>query len=332
MDFLANYFLFFLKLTTIVVALVMILIVLKSGRDLKKKKGEIQFDDLSDAFAELKASYQDLIEDEAAEDAQKPHKKWWQFWKKSQETADSEKKSQPKLFVIDFDGDTAAHAAQNLKQEVNAILSVAKAEDEVLVRLTSPGGVVNGYGLAAAQLERFSAKQLNLTVAVDEVAASGGYLMACVADRIVAAPFAIIGSIGVVAQLPNFHRLLEKYNIDYEQFTAGKYKRTVTMFGENTEEGREKFKEELEDVHVIFKEYVAKHRPQVDIEKIATGEHWLGSQALNLNLVDALQTSDDYLLSKLTDFRVIHVAYVERKSLRSGMLKMLAKLQARFSY
>ncbi|ELV08301.1 protease SohB [Wohlfahrtiimonas chitiniclastica] len=332
MDFLANYFLFFLKLTTIVVALVMILIVLKSGRDLKKKKGEIQFDDLSDAFEELKASYQDLIEDEAAEDAQKPQKKWWQFWKKSQETADSEKKTQPKLFVIDFDGDTAAHAAQNLKQEVNAILSVAKAEDEVLVRLTSPGGVVNGYGLAAAQLERFSAKQLNLTVAVDEVAASGGYLMACVADRIVAAPFAIIGSIGVVAQLPNFHRLLEKYNIDYEQFTAGKYKRTVTMFGENTEEGREKFKEELEDVHVIFKEYVAKHRPQVDIEKIATGEHWLGSQALNLNLVDALQTSDDYLLSKLTDFRVIHVAYVERKSLRSGMLKMLAKLQARFSY
>ncbi|MBS7814247.1 protease SohB [Wohlfahrtiimonas chitiniclastica] len=332
MDFLANYFLFFLKLTTIVVALVMILIVLKSGRDLKKKKGEIQFDDLSDAFEELKASYQDLIEDEAAEDAQKPQKKWWQFWKKSQETADSEKKTQPKLFVIDFDGDTAAHAAQNLKQEVNAVLSVAKAEDEVLVRLTSPGGVVNGYGLAAAQLERFSAKQLNLTVAVDEVAASGGYLMACVADRIVAAPFAIIGSIGVVAQLPNFHRLLEKYNIDYEQFTAGKYKRTVTMFGENTEEGREKFKEELEDVHVIFKEYVAKHRPQVDIEKIATGEHWLGSQALNLNLVDALQTSDDYLLSKLTDFRVIHVAYVERKSLRSGMLKMLAKLQSRFSY
>lgn len=332
MDFLANYFLFFLKLTTIVVALVMILIVLKSGRDLKKKKGEIQFDDLSDAFEELKASYQDLIEDEAAEDAQKPQKKWWQFWKKSQEMADSEKKTQPKLFVIDFDGDTAAHAAQNLKQEVNAILSVAKAEDEVLVRLTSPGGVVNGYGLAAAQLERFSAKQLNLTVAVDEVAASGGYLMACVADRIVAAPFAIIGSIGVVAQLPNFHRLLEKYNIDYEQFTAGKYKRTVTMFGENTEEGREKFKEELEDVHVIFKEYVAKHRPQVDIEKIATGEHWLGSQALSLNLVDALQTSDDYLLSKLTDFRVIHVAYVERKSLRSGMLKMLAKLQARFSY
>ncbi|WP_018122808.1 protease SohB [Wohlfahrtiimonas chitiniclastica] len=332
MDFLANYFLFFLKLTTIVVALVMILIVLKSGRDLKKKKGEIQFDDLSDAFEELKASYQDLIEDEAVEDLQKPHKKWWQFWKKSQEAADSEKKPQPKLFVIDFDGDTAAHAAQNLKQEVNAVLSVAKAEDEVLVRLTSPGGVVNGYGLAAAQLERFSAKQLNLTVAVDEVAASGGYLMACVADRIVAAPFAIIGSIGVVAQLPNFHRLLEKYNIDYEQFTAGKYKRTVTMFGENTEEGREKFKEELEDVHVIFKEYVAKHRPQVDIEKIATGEHWLGSQALNLNLVDALQTSDDYLLSKLTDFRVIHVAYVERKSLRSGMLKMLAKLQSRFSY
>ncbi|GAA5101206.1 protease SohB [Wohlfahrtiimonas larvae] len=336
MDFLANYFLFFFKLVTILVSLLIILIIIKGGKDLKKKKGAICFEDLSDEFNELKESYHDLIADEKSEDEQneqkKSEKKWWQFWKKKSEIKEDEQKPLPKLFVLDFDGDMAANAAQNLKQEVNAILSVAKENDEVFVRLKSPGGVVNGYGLAAAQLERFKEKNYNLTVAVDEVAASGGYLMACVANKIVAAPFAIIGSIGVVAQLPNFHRLLEKYDIDYEQFTAGKYKRTVTMFGENTDEGREKFKEELEDIHTIFKAYVNQHRPQVNIDEIATGEHWLGSQALTLNLVDELQTSDAYLLSKLETFRVIHVGYVERKTLRASALKILAKVQSRFSY
>lgn len=334
MDFLANYFLFFFKLATFLVALIVLLVIVKGDRDIRKKKGAIYFEDVSDEFDELKESYDMLISDEEADDAEdkKKAKKWWQFWKKKAKPEDEEKKFLAKLFVIDFDGDMAANAAQNLKQEVNAVLSVAKENDEVLIRLKSPGGVVNGYGLAAAQLERFKEKSFNLTVAVDEVAASGGYLMACVANKIVAAPFAIIGSIGVVAQLPNFHRLLEKYDIDYEQFTAGQYKRTVTMFGENTDEGREKFKAELEEIHVVFKEYVAKHRPQVNIDEIATGEHWLGSQALSLNLVDELQTSDAYLLSKLEAFRVIHVGFVERKSLRDSTLKILAKIQSRFPF
>lgn len=334
-EFLSDYFLFLFKLVTLACVVIILLALVKGGKDLKKKKGAIYFEDVSDEFNELKESYNDLIADEEAETdvkAEAVQKKWWQFWKKKTADKNNNNAVQQKLFVIDFDGDVAANAAQNLKQEVNAVLSVAKENDEILVRLKSPGGVVNGYGLAAAQLERFKDKQFNLTVAVDEVAASGGYLMACVANKIVAAPFAIVGSIGVVAQLPNFHRLLEKYDIDYEQFTAGKYKRTVTMFGENTDEGREKFKEELEEIHVVFKDYVAKHRPQVDIEKIATGEHWLGTQALAMNLVDELQTSDAYLLSKLETFRVIHVGYVERKTLRSSALKVLAKIQSRFSY
>lgn len=334
-EFLSEYFLFLFKLVTLACVVIVVLALIKGGKDLKKKKGAIYFEDVSDEFNELKESYNDLIADEQAETDVKSEgtqKKWWQFWKKKAADKKNDNTVQQKLFVIDFDGDVAANAAQNLKQEVNAVLSVAKENDEILVRLKSPGGVVNGYGLAAAQLERFKEKQFNLTVAVDEVAASGGYLMACVANKIVAAPFAIVGSIGVVAQLPNFHRLLEKYDIDYEQFTAGKYKRTVTMFGENTNEGREKFKEELEEIHVVFKDYVAKHRPQVDIEKIATGEHWLGAQALAMNLVDELQTSDAYLLSKLETFRVIHVGYVERKTLRSSALKVLAKIQSRFSY
>lgn len=334
-EFLSDYFLFLFKLVTLACVVIVVLALIKGGKDLKKKKGAIYFEDVSDEFNELKESYNDLIADEEAETdvkSEAAQKKWWQFWKKKAADKKSDTTVQQKLFIIDFDGDVAANAAQNLKQEVNAVLSVAKENDEILVRLKSPGGVVNGYGLAAAQLERFKEKQFNLTVAVDEVAASGGYLMACVANKIVAAPFAIVGSIGVVAQLPNFHRLLEKYDIDYEQFTAGKYKRTVTMFGENTDEGREKFKEELEEIHVVFKDYVAKHRPQVDIEKIATGEHWLGTQALAMNLVDELQTSDAYLLSKLEAFRVIHVGYVERKTLRSSALKVLAKIQSRFSY
>lgn len=334
-EFLSDYFLFLFKLVTLACVVIVVLALVKGGKDLRKKKGAIYFEDVSDEFNELKESYNDLISDEQAETdvkSEAAQKKWWQFWKKKTADKKNDTTVQKKLFVIDFDGDVAANAAQNLKQEVNAVLSVAKENDEILVRLKSPGGVVNGYGLAAAQLERFKEKHFNLTVAVDEVAASGGYLMACVANKIVAAPFAIVGSIGVVAQLPNFHRLLEKYDIDYEQFTAGKYKRTVTMFGENTDEGREKFKEELEEIHVVFKDYVAKHRPQVDIEKIATGEHWLGTQALAMNLVDELQTSDAYLLSKLEAFRVIHVGYVERKTLRSSALKVLAKIQSRFSY
>ena len=108
------------------------------------------------------------------------------------------------------------------------------------------------YGLAASQMQRIRDKKLKLTVCVDKVAASGGYMMAVVADKIIAAPFAVLGSIGVLAQVPNFHRLLKKHDVDFEMLTAGKYKRTLTMFGENTDKGREKFQEDIEDTHVLF--------------------------------------------------------------------------------
>ena len=126
-------------------------------------------------------------------------------------------------------------------------------------------------------------------------------MMACVADKILAAPFAVVGSIGVVAQVPNFHDLLEKHDIDVEVFTAGKYKRTVTVFGENTEEDKQKFQQELEETHKLFKDFVRKYRPSLDVEQVATGEHWYGEDAITRNLVDALQTSDSYILEKMTD-------------------------------
>ena len=214
--------------------------------------------------------------------------------------ARARKKNNQKIYVLDFKGDTAASAVEQLREEITLILATVKAgRDRVVVRLESPGGMVHGYGLAAAQLVRLRDAGFHLTICVDKVAASGGYMMACIGSEIVSAPFAILGSIGVVAQVPNFNRLLKEKNIDFEMYTAGEYKRTVTMFGENTEAGKAKFEEELQQTHVLFKHFVEKYRPQLNIEKVATGEHWYGQDALDLKLIDKLQTSDEYLLSLL---------------------------------
>ena len=210
------------------------------------------------------------------------------------------KKNDQKIYVLDFKGDVQASAVDTIREEITLILATAKAgHDRVVVRLESPGGMVHGYGLAAAQLVRLRDAGFNVTICVDKVAASGGYMMACIANEIITAPFAVVGSIGVVAQVPNFNRLLKQHNVDFELYTAGEYKRTVTMFGENTPEGKAKFEEELQQTHSLFKHFVEKYRPQLDIPKVATGEHWYGEDALALNLVDKLQTSDEYLLSLL---------------------------------
>lgn len=205
-------------------------------------------------------------------------------------------KEDSKVYVLDFHGDMKATAVQPLREEINALLTIAEKEDEVILRLESSGGLVHAYGLAASQLARIKEAGLKLTVCIDKVAASGGYMMACVADKILSAPFAVVGSIGVVAQVPNFHDFLEKHNVDVEIFTAGKYKRTVTMFGENKEENKQKFQEELEQTHTLFQDFVSQYRPQLELEKVATGEHWYGTDALNLKLVDELKTSDSYIL------------------------------------
>ncbi|RYL25007.1 protease SohB [Acinetobacter piscicola] len=227
--------------------------------------------------------------------------------------ARARKKNNQKVYVLDFKGDVQASAVENLREEITLILATAKAgRDRVVLRLESPGGMVHGYGLAAAQLVRLRDAGFHLTICVDKVAASGGYMMACIASEIISAPFAVVGSIGVVAQVPNFNRLLKEHNIDFELYTAGQYKRTVTMFGENTEEGKAKFEEELQQTHALFKHFVEKYRPQLNVEKVATGEHWYGEDALNLNLVDQLQTSDEYLLGLLPQHDV-YVIQTRRK-------------------
>lgn len=223
-------------------------------------------------------------------------------------------RERPVTFVLDFEGDLRAAAAEQLREEVSAVLAARRDGDDVILRLESPGGIVHGYGLAASQLQRLRDAGMPLTVCVDKVAASGGYMMACVAERIVAAPFAVLGSIGVVAQLPNFHRFLKKHDVDVELLTAGEYKRTLTLFGENTDKGRQKFQEELEDTHELFKAFVHENRPALDVAAVATGEIWYGRRALEAGLVDELSTSDALLTSLATERDLLSVRFVQRRN------------------
>lgn len=340
MEFLAEYGLFLAKTVTFVVAIGIIvsLIFAVSGRGKQSPKGHIEVSMLNEKFEEMRDILRDaMLDPEEFKQQEKAEKKRLKEEKAEQKRAaklkaeNAKKKTRdgdattvdvsagpaPKkrVFVLDFHGDIKASACDNLREEISAILSLAQPTDEVVVKLESGGGMVHSYGLASSQLARISNKKIPLTVCVDKVAASGGYMMACVADKIISAPFAIIGSIGVIAQLPNFHKLLKKNDIDYEMFTAGEYKRTVTMFGENTPKGREKFVEDLEDVHVLFKDFVSENRPQVDIAAVATGEVWFGRRALDVKLVDELQTSDEYLLAQSETADIYEVQFAHKKSL-----------------
>lgn len=227
----------------------------------------------------------------------------------------AQKEFEATTWVIEFHGDLKASATSRLAEEVSALLAVAEQGDEVVVLLESAGGLVHAYGLAAAQLDRLHEAEIAVTVCIDKVAASGGYMMACTAGRLRVAPFAVVGSIGVVAQLPNVHRLLKRHDIDVDVMTAGRYKRTLTVFGENTDEGREKFVEDLEGIHRLFKEYVAARRPQLDIEAVATGEIWYGSEAVGNGLADELGTSEAYLLKRMEVSRVLKISLELRKGL-----------------
>ncbi|WP_198683887.1 protease SohB [Aliidiomarina celeris] len=296
----ADYGSFLLKTVTIVFAVVFVVgMVANAAQRQKSSEGELQIDNLSDGL-------RDTVNDMRLSLASGKARKQLAKALKKEKPSDAEKS---RLFLIDFKGSMDAKEVESLRREVTAIISVASDKDEVLVKLESPGGVVHGYGLAAAQLKRLRDHKLKVTIAVDKVAASGGYMMACVGEEIVAAPFAVIGSIGVLAQIPNFHKVLKKNDIDFEQITAGEYKRTLTVFGENTDKGREKFKEEIESIHDMFKRFVKSQREQLDIDAVATGEVWYGEEALAKGLVDRIATSDDLLLEAVKSKDVIRVRY-----------------------
>ena len=311
MEFLSEYGMFVAKTLTIVLGILLVVvgIIVAASRSKEHSEEHIEVTPLNEEYDETSSSIKSVI---LSKEEQKKVEKEQKAKKKAEKkSADHDK---PKIFVLNFEGDIKASAVENLREEITAILMVARKQDEVFVKLQSPGGMVNTYGLAASQLKRIRDHDIKLTVAVDQVAASGGYMMACVANHIIAAPFSIIGSIGVVAQMPNFNRLLKKHDIDYELVTAGEYKRTLTMFGENTDEGRSKFKEDIEDIHVLFKDFVSHQRPVVDIKKVSTGEYWFGTRALELDLVDELKTSDDYLLEKVKEAKLYKVEHKKKKN------------------
>ena len=263
----------------------------------------------------VRAVIEDPLESKArGKDQKKEKKARRKAIKQALKTEKDGEPRRPRVFVLDFDGDMQASQVDQLREEVSAILPVVGEADKVLLRLESGGGVVHGYGLAASQLMRLKDAGITLTISVDKVAASGGYMMACVGDEIIAAPFAILGSIGVVAQLPNFHRLLKKNDIDFEMHTAGEYKRTLTVFGENTDKAREKFQADIDDIHVLFKEFVSSNRPVVAIDEVATGEFWFGQRALEKNLADRLCTSDSFLVEHLEGYDLIEIRYRVKRS------------------
>ena len=333
MEFLYQYGLFLAKAITWVAAILLVVTGLVNlVRQMREHAGDhLEIKNLNDRFRDLADALRHSL---LTHDEQKQADKARKAEDKAKAKARKKGDEPPRLrvFVLDFHGDLQASAVASLREEISAVLQVVRSGDEVVLRLESEGGVVHGYGLAASQLRRLRQRGVKLTVSVDKVAASGGYLMACVADQILAAPFAIVGSIGVVAQLPNFNRLLKKHEVDFELHTAGEHKRTLTLFGENTEEGRAKFRETLEDAHALFKSFIGENRPGVDLAQVATGEHWFGARALALKLVDLLKTSDDYLLDRSKDSDLFEVQYKRHRGLAERLTAGFVRLRAAFPF
>ena len=315
-DLISNYGLFLLKTLTVLIS---ILLILSFAVNSKKSKsdGSLEVTNINNELVTLEENIKKNIL------TSKEFKKFIKHRKKNLKMLNK------KLFVIDFKGNIKASEIISLRREISGIILSHKKGDEVLLRLENSGGTVHEHGLAASQLKRIKDKKIPLTICVDKVAASGGYMMACVANKIISSPFAIIGSIGVLAQVPNFNKLLKNKGVDFEQHTAGNYKRTVTMFGENTDKDREKLGEQLEDIHMLFKDFIVSQRKNVDIEKVATGEYWYGKSALDLNLVDQIMTSDEYILSMKDKFDIIHIKYKPSKTFADKFAKVSSSLSGK---
>ena len=314
-----EYGLFLLKVITVLISVIVLISFVAASKKSTAAEG-LEIENLNDKYKGLSDSLNKAVMEKDE-------------WKKKQKSEKAiakknkkKKTRKPKAYILDFIGDIKASAVPSLREEITAILDIAKRNDQIVLRLDNHGGVVHEHGLAASQLARIRQKKIHLTIVVDKVAASGGYLMASVANKIYAAPFAILGSIGVIAQLPNFNRLLDNYGVDFEQITAGQYKRNVTMFGKNTDEDREKLKDQLEEIHELFKSSVNEYRPQLDLERVATGEHWYGSKALELGLIDEIKTSDELLIEMAKKYEIFSVKLKVKKPLKKRLLSNIDSL------
>lgn len=319
-ELLAEYGLFFAKVATFVIAIVVVIIAVVSAsqRGGGEGEGRLEIKKINDRFSQMEDAIRHAVLDEHAlklhDKIEKDNAKQKDKAAKKQAKEKSLASNGKNVYVLDFDGDMKASAVDNLREEITSILTLANKDDEVVLKLESPGGMVHAYGLASSQLARIRSANIPLTICVDKVAASGGYMMACIGNKIMAAPFAVLGSIGVVASMPNFNKVLKKYDVDYELLTAGEYKRTLTMLGENTDAGRQKFLKDLKDTHDLFKDFVAEYRPQLDIAAVATGETWYGTKAVDNQLIDSISTSDEYITSIAKQASVFEVKYVQKKS------------------
>lgn len=328
MEFLTEYGLFLAKTLTLLLALILVLAIIGSAAGRRRQespgRGNIVVSKINEEIDELKEDIREAILDhEVLKEADKAKKKEEKLKKKQKDAGATEESGPPRVFVLDFDGDVKASEVENLRHCITAVLSVARpAQDRVMLRLESPGGMVHAYGLAASQLARLRTHGVPLTICVDKVAASGGYMMACVANELLAAPFAYIGSIGVLVQLPNVYRLLKDNKVDVEMITAGEYKRTLTTFGENTDKARAKVQEEVDEMHRLFKAFIGEYRPLMSLESVATGEVWTGQQALERALVDGLATSDEWIVARCAEADVFHVTWEEKKPLKDRLAEM----------
>lgn len=335
MDFLAAYGLFLAKTLTIVAMIILVIVVCAAvaarNRGEARDKGSLNVLKLNDEIErmkeELRAEVLDpdiLKEEEQAErKKEKAERKKARAERKAKGSDIPAEPERKRIFVLDFDGDTQASQVEELRHTITAVLTFARPDvDEVLLRLESPGGMVHGYGLAASQLTRLRKHRIPLTICVDKVAASGGYMMACIANRLLAAPFAYIGSIGVLVQMPNVHRLLKDNKVDFEMITAGEYKRTLTVFGENTAKDRAKVQEEIDEMHALFKNFIAEYRPSLNVSEVATGEVWSGAQALPKGLIDGLDTSDEWLLDMSKDADIYAVSWEHKRRFSERLAAM----------
>ena len=324
MEFVLQYGLFVAKTVTIVVAAGVLVALLTGLSRRGRQPDRLRVTCLNDHYRSLKQALEASIlprkHFKAEEKARRKERKV------ARKRSAREAEERRRVFVINFRGDIRASAVAALREEVTALLTIARPEDEVVLRLENAGGIVHDHGLAASQLERIRSRGIPLTVAVDKIAASGGYMMACVAERIIAAPFAVLGSIGVLMQLPNFHRLLDTHGVDFELLKGGEYKRKLTVFGENSDADRARMQQEIDDTHALFKNFVSEHRPQLDMGAVATGEHWYGRQALELVLCDELRTSDDYLLAASQEAELYELVYTTRKPLARKLATMMGNL------
>lgn len=306
MNFFLNYELFLAKIITFFIISISGALIFKKIKSNRKNKNILK-------ITLLQKYYKNMKNNILLSTMNNTEKKIW--IKKEKEKNTKEENKKPILYILDFKGNINADQVTGLREEISAIILVANKNDEVLLRLESAGGVIHGYGLAASQLQRLRKYGIRLTVSIDKIAASGGYMMACVANYIIAAPFAIIGSIGVIGQLPNFNKLLKKCNIDIELHTAGDHKRTLTMFGNNTESGRNKFCSELNSTHKLFKYFIQEMRPSLSIEKVSNGEHWFGQKALEKKLIDEINTSDSILIAKMEEYTLLSIHYIYPKKI-----------------